>query len=197
MTPREYFSRTLCILISGKAGVGKTTSARFMSEHYRSLGYSVKVGHFASGVKFVGKVMGWDGIKDERGRKLLQNIGAVGREYDPDTWCRSLFEQEIPSEVSFPFDVVIIDDWRFPNERLFVNTLPSYKVFTMRIFSPEREILKGTEMAFDSSETSLPERGGYYDYYFRNFGNDLDKFSEDCRSIANIFVEKIPKWKEE
>jgi len=197
MMNREYPSRTLCILLSGRAGVGKTTCANFMSIYFDKMGHKSYVGHFAHGVKSVARILGWDGQKDDRGRKLLQQVGSIGREYDQDIWCRNLFEEEIPADTHYPYEVVLVDDWRFPNERTFVNGFPEYMVFTIRIHSPEREILKGTEQALDSSETSLPDDSNYYDVHIDNFGIDIKELEKLCYSIADSLFEKIPKWKED
>ena len=43
-------------------------------------------------VKAVAKFMGWNGEKDTKGRKLLQGIGNLGREYDNDAWIELLIK---------------------------------------------------------------------------------------------------------
>jgi len=86
--------------ITGKAGAGKTYLAdqliqranNQISLHQWNSKWAVKmhhkVLHFAEPVKEIAKTcFGWDGKKDERGRRLLQLIGTeVGRGYNPDIW---------------------------------------------------------------------------------------------------------------
>lgn len=110
------------ICISGKAGHGKDTAAKFIKEQLEMRpredgGHNViLIAHYADLVKYVCKTFfGWNGKKDEAGRELLQTIGTdIVREEDPDYWVRFLadmlgfFEQA--------FDYVIIPDTRFPNE---------------------------------------------------------------------------------
>lgn len=79
-------------------------------------GYSVLIAHYADTVKYVCRTFfGWDGVKDEYGRDLLQYVGTnVVREQDPDFWVR--FLSDILRMFSDEWDYVVIPDTRFPNE---------------------------------------------------------------------------------
>jgi len=158
------------ILISGKAGVGKTTSANFMDQIIKeeSITKSIRIVGFAKGVKYTATEMGWDGEKDLKGRKLLQDIGKAGREYDKDLWVKYLINM-IETGVVYP-DIILVDDWRFPNEYEFIKNITYYTVVTIKIVAPEREILKGTEYYNDISETSLDNFDGF-DYIVDNGGS--------------------------
>ena len=65
----------------GLAGSGKDTAAAIVC---RKLNH--KQLSFATKLKDVCMTLGWDGHKDTRGRKLLQNMGMAFREYNPNTW---------------------------------------------------------------------------------------------------------------
>jgi len=151
MVDLEWDQRTVIILVSGKAGVGKTTFANFVMKHLPPdvKKYSAK-GAFATVVKQVAKMMGWNGQKDDNGRKLLQNVGNVGREYNSDTWVGTLINFLMEVNI-IPLDLIIIDDWRFPNElNWFLDKSLEYKVYTVRISAPSRESLKGTPYYIDN-----------------------------------------------
>lgn len=149
------FNKTLCFLISGHAGVGKTYSSNNLKSFADSNELQNYEFHFATPVKLIAQMMGWDGKKDQKGRRFLQAIGQAGRAYDPSMWVRHTFQAIEASEL-FPFDVVFIDDWRFKNELSYIqDTQPLYKVVTIRIQSEERESLKGTPEYNEISETEL------------------------------------------
>lgn len=174
----------LSILVSGKAGVGKTTFSNFL------VGYLPKnktyIIPFALGVKEVARTgFGWNGCKDDEGRKLLQEVGAVGRRYDKDIWVKQALEVAKYRRYS------IHDDWRFPNELNYfrnnnINTL------TIRIEAPDRESLKGSPLYTDISETSLPSAttevgisANYYDIIiYNNLDISLDTLSLMAREVA-------------
>ena len=150
-------SHTLCVLLSGKAGVGKTRSADVMDRVANDMGLNVCRASFAHKVKEAGFYIGWDGVKDARGRALLQSIGKAGRAYDQDLWVRETFNT-VSDTPYYPYDVVIIDDWRFNNEYFYIkNKEPLYKVRTVRIVAPARETLIGTPEYEDVSETALDD----------------------------------------
>lgn len=69
----------------GLAGAGKDTAAFGLLR----LGWHRK--GFADLLKMRALDIGWDGTKDDRGRKLLQTIGCAVREYDPEFWVREAF----------------------------------------------------------------------------------------------------------
>lgn len=168
-------NKIVCFMISGKAGVGKTTSALVIDILLRKLGYELVLQSFASHLKKVAMEIGWNGNKDVRGRRLLQELGAVARTYDEDIWARVLFENFITSRIFYP-DAITIDDWRFQNELLYVtkNQDPMFKPITVRIDAPWRETLRGTAQELDVSETSLPLNNNnfsYYDYIIDNTGS--------------------------
>lgn len=153
-------AKTIVILISGKAGSGKSTVAELLRQKLAFKRYSVTRKSFADKVKECArKYMLWDGKKDERGRRLLQRIGTdVGREYDPDIWVKLLLE-EIHSFM-FPPDFVIIDDARFPNELELTSKDESFQCVKIRVEAPQLVELKG-ESASHPSETSLDDYNSF------------------------------------
>ncbi len=153
--------KTLLFIFSGKAGVGKTYCSNVLLGEARKLGYLCEKTSFASGIKNVASEMGWDGLKDTRGRKLLISIGAAGRKYDRDTWVRKAME-DLEGSPMYPLDIVCIDDWRFPNELYFIESnFPLYVPIPIRVSAPKREILVGTKEYNDRSETSLDTFTGF------------------------------------
>ena len=182
--------KTLTILLSGRAGVGKTLASQLLVEYLTGRYEKVKVGvfPFAMKLKSTARACGWDGEKDEKGRRLLQRLGQVLREYDKDTWVRATFDGAIENNLKYPLDVVIIDDWRFPNEYDFILTRPLYQPIKVKILSPDREILKGTPAYSEESETSLPILSDYYDYVINNVW-DLNVYKSQIENLWNSILE--------
>lgn len=151
----KLLSKPVVILISGKAGVGKDTSADYVSAQLMTdYGYTCTRASFATSVKAIARErFGWNDIKGAKGRKLLQDIGRIGREYDIDIWARKLVNNYY--DIS-PTDFVVVSDWRFPNEKDYLENLQSFQVVTIRIEAPDREVLVGTSEYLDVSEFSLP-----------------------------------------
>jgi len=154
------FGQPTVILISGKAGSGKGEVANKFMTLLNEIKYILKVRtSFANNVKGAAKnYFGWDGVKDVKGRKLLQNIGNTGREYDENLWVASALE-DVFSSTFLPVNVIVIDDWRFPNEAEYLKK--QYKVWKIRIISDKFSSLKGTPEANDISEISLDNYDGF------------------------------------
>jgi hypothetical protein len=151
--------KSQCILISGKMGAGKTTLANIMVKKLLEVKYVAKRFSFATKVKDLALQVGWDGQKDIKGRTLLQSIGKISRAYKPNIFAESLFSA-ISFDERFPFDFVIIDDWRFPNEyEYIIYDIPKllYDTTTIRInpgftkFQPNLPALQDiSEIALDN-----------------------------------------------
>lgn len=101
--------------LCGPAKVGKSTTAHLIKKKLFHEGYPCVILSFAEPVKEIAAYFGWDGRKDERGRKLLQQIGTdVGRTYNPDIWVNRWLQRA----TSFKEQgvSVLADDVRFANE---------------------------------------------------------------------------------
>jgi hypothetical protein len=91
-------------------------------------------------------------------------LGDIGREYDKDVWVKNLLEMRLLTSKQYPQDVIIIDDWRFPNEYNYLKKNCNYSIYTVNIVAPDRELLHGDD-AKHISEISLPEGDSIKDYY--------------------------------
>lgn len=103
------------IAFTGLAQSGKTTAANVIP--------GVKILSFADPVKQIALTsFNWDGVKDEKGRRLLQVIGTeCGRAYDYDIWVKKMREQiQIYAPI---YNIIAIDDCRFNNESELVREL--------------------------------------------------------------------------
>jgi len=106
----------MIIGIAGAAYAGKTT----LAEMFCSLGgMRCVVIPFARAVKDMARTFGWDGKKDEKGRRFLQLLGTeIGRAYIPTFWV-DRWEDSVINErtrLSYEKVCVIADDVRFENE---------------------------------------------------------------------------------
>ena len=96
----------------GGAGSGKSTLAKKLAEHLK---VEPKIISFAEPLKRIALQMGWDGKKDEKGRKLLQLLGTeCGRDcVDLKIWLKHWVMSVFHSR---DFPLIVSDDMRFQNE---------------------------------------------------------------------------------
>lgn len=100
--------------ICGPALSGKSTFGTMLGARVAERVGSSSVHHcpFAGPLKTFARAMGWNGAKDDRGRRLLQLLGTeCGREcIGPDVWVDQ-WRALLPGR-----GYVIVDDVRFRNE---------------------------------------------------------------------------------
>jgi hypothetical protein len=181
----------MIIMISGRAGEGKTSFANLCVEFLQKRGYKAKVFPFAAGVKETAKSMGWDGEKDSDGRKLLQGVGNTGREYRKNVWANWNIREITDWLLDIDGEdwVAFIDDWRFPNEG---NVLSEsfHPVKKVRVVRPERfHALNGTDLYQDISETSLPEADKDPSFYDTIIYNSTSL--EELENTAKQYVQRV------
>lgn len=130
------------VAILGPAFSGKSTVARKLAAEVDGAGKTAKVIPMAERLKELARSMGWDGKKDDRGRKLLQNMGTeVGRAYNPFMWANAWTMRMIGKNETA---CIICDDVRY-EEELWMMILSSYimgaKFHAVRLDVP-KHILK-------------------------------------------------------
>lgn len=142
------------ICISGKAQHGKDTTAGMMKETLESDGYRVLITHYADLLKYICRTFfGWDGVKDDNGRHILQYVGTdIIREKKPDQWVE--FVANILTLFPDEWDYVLIPDCRFPNEIEFLKS-HGFDVTHLRIVRPNFKSPLTKEQQNHPSETSL------------------------------------------
>lgn len=106
--------------LAGRARVGKDTVAEYLVKNYDFKQFS-----FAEHLKNVAEVAGWNGLKDEKGRILLQHLGDTLREYNKDIFINNLigrinYYEEVFDVLKLeglrPITKVVISDVRLPSE---------------------------------------------------------------------------------
>jgi hypothetical protein len=176
---------TKIILVSGLYGAGKSTLVDFII--LKLLNFEIRKYSFATPVKQIATdVYGWDGKKDEKGRRLLQEIGQTGRDYNLDIWLRK-FEDYVETKQRFssnPANFWIVDDWRYRNERENIQITPQANVFTIRAV---RDIERDVNVLSHPSECGLPhESSGYYEWVFDNNVDNLENNVEAHHLVSII-----------
>lgn len=104
--------------LSGKARHGKNATAEFIAKRLAPAGIEVIAFGFADAVKDEARQRGWNGLKDEAGRSLLQRIGMERRAENPNYWIHRAFDR-IVSEATVRREhrrLWVLTDVRFENE---------------------------------------------------------------------------------
>lgn len=163
------------VLVSGYATSGKDT---FSDMLIRCIPGAKKY-PFARELKIIAaEYFGWDGKKDERGRRLLINIGRTGREYNINLWVDKVIDgikAELPA-------LAVVSDWRFKNEFYrMVEVFGRENVITVRV------VREGIQRIYDPSEMDLDDFKDF-DCFVYNNGT-----LEELQTIVERYVEEYIK----
>lgn len=162
------------ILISGKARNGKDTVASLLQDVLTSDGKRVLITHYADLLKYICRnYLGWDGNKDDNGRRILQYVGTdVIRKRNPTLWVD--FIVMILQYFSEQWDYVIIPDCRFPNE--ITTMTDKFDAVHIRVSRSNFQSPLTAEQKLHPSETALDNV--LPDYYMLNDGT-LDDLKQN------------------
>lgn len=169
------------VCISGKAQHGKDTTASMIRECLEERGEKVLVVHYADLLKYICRTFfGWDGNKDEKGRRILQYVGTdVVRKKDPDYWVN--FVVDLLELFDGEWDWVLIPDTRFPNE---VDVMKiRFGATHIRVIRPNLVSPLTTEQQDHPSEVALDDY--FPDCYLVNSGN-----MDDLRETVNTWIKE-------
>ncbi len=173
------------IFLSGKMGTGKDTLANILQNKH-----GFKVYHFSDKLKDILRQAGWDGEKDEKGRRLLQDVGNALRRYNPDTWVNITFNKMLTDVGEEHYDRICIADWRYKNEYYVFKDKcsqlwPNTKYLTVRIIRNSCYASEYNQALLeDISETDLDD----FDFDMIIYNTDSIKQLE--KEACNI-IEKL------
>ena len=162
--------------MSGKSRSGKNTAAEVILGKYDGITLA-----FADDIKTIAyDYFGWHGEKDEFGRKLLQDIGTSGRNYNEDIWVNRVIRLlKWWASGTADHQLAVVTDIRYPNEiQRIKHEFPN--VVTIRITRDSVEKLK------HPSETAL-DQWTDWDYLVENNGS-LEEFQKKILEIMKRVV---------
>ena len=114
----------------GKAGHGKTTLCQILAEAAEMKQKSTRIINFKDALVDLLKYMGWNGVKDEKGRRLMQVVATEGCRdcIDTNYWVKKWREKVIPMYWDRSADLILVDDVRFNNEASAIHAFPNSKI---------------------------------------------------------------------
>ena len=184
------------ILVSAKARNGKDAVAELAKRELESKGERVLICHYADLLKYICKTFfAWNGIKDDKGRTILQHVGTdtIRMKNDrPDYWVD--FIVDILWMFYDEWDYVFIPDCRFENEiermkdEFDGNPYGRDKVISLRVNRPNFDSGLSQEQLNHPSECALDNYK--FDYYIENNGtlDDLRLKVKDLLDNINSSV---------
>ncbi len=165
------------ILISGKAGSGKTSLAKRISE----LLPKTVITSFSKYIKlFALEMTDWKGNDSDKPREFLQNMGDTLRSIDHNFMCNRLMEDMKVYEMYY--DYVIISDVRLVNELEYFTKNNLYETYSIRINNNDnRRNLNNSEMNH-ITETDLDNYNKFNLIIDDNdIDNNIDKIVEGLK----------------
>lgn len=171
----------MLIGFTGKAGAGKSSLSKYLlglDPLYRVDKYTddliqSKLGcilSFASTLKNLALDLGWNGIKDEPGRKFLQELGSVVRSYNPNYFV----DKWHSTYLNFKDQVnVFVDDVRYDNEIKVIQELGGVIIYC-------------ANRAYNPNDTHESEQvPSYYDYILDS-SKQLNDYLKDGKLLFNL-----------
>lgn len=137
------------IAIAGKIGSGKSLTAELFCKLATLEGWTPTITPLGAALKDIARGMGWNGVKDAKGRRLLQLLGGeCGRECIGENVWINLWAASVEA---FTGDMVIVDDMRYKNEFDYMDALGA---MTIEVVGREAA---NTGVAGHASEAGLSE----------------------------------------
>jgi hypothetical protein len=179
----------IVITIGGKAENGKNSLATLLKSELESKGNSVCILGFGDETKLIAtQAYEWNGIKDEQGRTLLQEVCEKLVKKSP-IYCVSSVQRRI-NVLSDEFDYFIVTDNRFPIE---IEHLKNCGLNIVSLYV-ESETLKSTltdEQKQHISEISLSK--DHCDIFVSN--TTISKLKKQAKLLAEAIINNtIPEY---
>lgn len=167
----------MIIMITGKAGCGKDTAYRIMEKYASN---SIRRFAFADYLKEIAYMAGWDGIKDEKGRKLLVSLGKAINQYQKNFFVFETANAITADNISNK----IITDFRLPCEyKAMREWFPECeRIVLIKIFGRASEYGRTTD---DITERDISEDdiGRCFDFIVDNSGS-YSEFENNIKYIV-------------
>lgn len=159
-------SKPIILGIVGKAGSGKNTLATYVKDCFT---VPVAIQEISEVAKNQAKSLyRWDGVKDEPGRKLLQDIMEAGNKYNPNLWTTLLGELVD----SLNARVVIIPDIRTVNQAEWIRSCSGIVVGIVRPDSVGQGITNITGNHVSELAVDVTLKSKVVNVVFTNDGNE-------------------------
>jgi hypothetical protein len=156
----------MLIGLAGYAGAGKDCAA----EALITAGWERRA--FADPLKDIARDLGWNGEKDDTGRRFLQNLGSSVRAHlGAHVWIDATLDDIDPAQ-----DRIVVTDVRYPNEAAAIRQLGGLIV---RIERP------GVGPANDHPSEHALDRWPY-DFQILNAGTVADLHAEILELVAEV-----------
>jgi hypothetical protein len=171
------------ILLSGTAESGKTTVASMLKKKLEEDNKKCLIINFADALKFIAKTyFGWDGVKNEAGRKILQQLGTdVVRKRNPRFWID--FVLNFIRVFNIDYDYFLVGDVRFSNEKYcFIEA--KMDVLSINVVRLDFENKLTEEQKNHPSEKGLV---GFFDYTLSS-KSGLDNLSKEVDKLYDNFL---------
>lgn len=177
-------NQPIILCVSGKAEHGKTTFTKILMDEFDKLSIKYVKIAYADYVKFIAqKYFGWNGIKDEAGRRLLQWIGTdYVRSIDPNFWVDTVVR--FVKVFGKLYKYILTDDCRFPNEIDTWQDL-NYKYLPIRIVRPNYISSLTEEQLKHPSEISLDNYPFPYYVVAKDYQELFDETIQFIKEVLN------------
>lgn len=154
----------LLVGINGYAGSGKSTTAEMIKATFRA---RVGILPFAEPLKAIAREMGWDGKKDEKGRRLLQLLGTdCGRRCINENIWVNKWLVNVQQAKHDGFEIIVADDCRFLNEIATIKRLGGICINVKR---------EGSFAGDHITERPLPSKVFHYQIHNEGDEDDLEQ----------------------
>lgn len=181
----SYKPKIICI--SGKARSGKDTIANILKSLFEKDQQKALIVHYADLLKFMASnYAGWDYVKDEYGRTLLQYLGTdIVRKENEDFWVNFVAQAINFTSSVVKYDYIIIPDCRFPNEiDYWLDN--DYEVYWLEVFREQESNLTENQKNH-ASEIGLNTYNRISPYAILNNGS-LEDLEACIRRAMNKFI---------
>ena len=181
------FYKPKIICISGKARSGKDTIAGILRSFFEKDQQKALIVHYADLLKFIASnYAGWDTVKDEYGRTLLQYLGTdIVRKENEDFWVNFVAQAINFTSSVVKYDYIIIPDCRFPNEiDYWLDN--DYEVYWLEVFREQESNLTENQKNH-ASEIGLNTYNRISPYTILNNG-PLEDLEACIRRAMNKFI---------
>ena len=174
-------------IISGKAKVGKDTTANFIKEYCKDNNLKTINLQFSSYIKMYAKeILSWDGLENDKPREFLQNLGDIIRTNINKYFFINRIIEDILVYQNY-YDIITISDARLKEELELIKDKfeNSYKINIKR---PNFYPYKSKEEENHPTEHALDNYNNF-DYIINNDGSfkDLEhNIHELLNNIINI-----------